>query len=178
MITPYLLPINKFSRPGKNRLLTDEIVVHYVQGPNQSARQVRKFLENRTTFGGYSYIVDDNEILQVAGIEELTPHVGGTMTEKYQWKFGRQRMHDGYSIQNWRTIGVCFCHPDTTGKPTDKTYNNLLNIVSHLCTIYKKNETHLSRHYDVTGKMCPLWFIDERRWQTFKNDVATILSMK
>ena len=32
------------------------------------------------------------------------------------------------------------------------------------------------RHYDVTGKLCPLYFVEhEDAWETFKSDVQTRL---
>ena len=174
-----MLPINKYSRPGVRRISTDAIIVHFTGGPGQNAEQVRSFLEKRTSFGGYTYLVDDDGVLQLANESEMTPHVGGQMTPLFTKKFGKQRMYNGYSIQNWRTIGGSFCHPDSTGKPTDSTYNHLIGLLAQLCLTYNKGPDSLYRHYDVTGKDCPAYYVKNIvMWERLKKDVFEILVLK
>ena len=39
---------------------------------------------------------------------------------------------------------------------------------------YGLEETHLIRHYEVTGKLCPLYFVrHEDAWERFKQDVVS-----
>lgn len=179
MYKKYLVTENKFSRPNKKRLSTDEIIVHFSQGPGQTALKVRDFLEHRLSYGGYNFLVDDTNILQLTEDEEMAPHVGGKMTSLFESKFGKQRFYNGYSIQNWHTIGVCFCHPDTTGKPTDKTYANLVSVLADLCIRYNKGPDNLYRHYDVTGKDCPAYYVKNfGAWEKLKKDVGQLLRLK
>lgn len=174
-----LLPINKFSRPGKDRLSTEYIVVHFSEGPGQTARQVRNYLRDRDSFGGYSFIVDDKEIIQLSLINEMTPHVGGKMIDSIEKKLGPQRVHEGYSIQNWKTLGVCFCHPDNTGKPTWETFNRLLNLVTSLCIQFNFDSSKVIRHFDVTEKVCPGYYVrNPSEWHRFLTEVDMMLKLK
>lgn len=173
-----MIHVNKYSRPGKQRLSTDRIVVHYSGGPGQLAEEVKTWLAGEHRFGGYTLIVDDHQTLQLAPWDEMTPHVGGSMTALYKRLFGNPRYFSGYSIQNWHTLGICFCHPDKTGKPTEKTYQKLVNIVAMACIRYNLGVNAIDRHYDATKKDCPLYFVDNPiAWDTFKSDVKQILSM-
>ena len=42
---------------------------------------------------------------------------------------------------------------------------------------FELNEESLIRHYDVTGKLCPKYFVEnEEAWKKFKKDVGTTLA--
>ena len=65
------------------------------------------------------------------------------------------------------------CHPDSSGKFTDATYSSLVRLCAWLENQLDLNERSLLRHYDVTGKLCPLYFVEhEGEWNAFKEDVA------
>ncbi len=37
--------------------------------------------------------------------------------------------------------------------------------------------SHVIRHYDITGKQCPLWFVESKdAWKQFREDVQASLS--
>ena len=41
---------------------------------------------------------------------------------------------------------------------------------------YNLNEDQVIRHYDVTGKICPKYFVeDEAAWKQFKNNIRKAL---
>ena len=65
------------------------------------------------------------------------------------------------------------CHPDEEGNFNDATYNNCVSLVAHLMNYYHLDMDHLIRHYDVTGKNCPRYFVEHPdRWEVFKGFVA------
>jgi N-acetylmuramoyl-L-alanine amidase CwlA len=64
------------------------------------------------------------------------------------------------------------CHPDATGRFNDVTYNSLVKITAWLCENSGLDKNDVIRHYDVTGKNCPLYFVEnEEAFETFKLDV-------
>lgn len=173
------LPINKYSRPGMKRIDTQFIVVHFSEGPGQSARQVRRFLEQRNTFGGYTFLVDDKEVIQLCNIDEMTPHVGGTLTDEMAQILGPPSFYRGYSIQNWKTIGICYCHNDATGTPEDATYQRLLNKVVYLMLRFDVPLRNVKRHFDITGKICPGYFTrTPQAWLQFKKDIDQLMDLR
>ena len=48
--------------------------------------------------------------------------------------------------------------------------------MSYLCIRYDLDEEDVIRHYDVTGKLCPLYFVEhEDEWNELKKAVAAKL---
>ena len=65
------------------------------------------------------------------------------------------------------------CHPDSSGKFTDATYQSLVRLSAWLESQLDLRERSIIRHYDVTGKLCPLYYVEnESEWNQFKEDVA------
>mgnify|MGYP003480997686 FL=1 len=79
------------------------------------------------------------------------------------------------SATNWRnndTISIELCHPGETGKFTQETYDSLVLLTSWLTEEFDLEVDNIIRHYDVTGKLCPLYFVEnEDKWMQFKEDV-------
>lgn len=168
-IKEYLLTPNKYSRPGKLLKSVSKIVVHYVQNPKTTAMQNRSFFELRKDgefqYGSAHYIVDDNEIIRCIPDREIAYHVGANKYTHYGL--------DISSYPNARTLGVEFCHPDITGKPTAETYNNLLDLLAYLCEDYALNPINdICTHYDITEKPCPLYYVNNsEEFEILKLDV-------
>ncbi len=78
--------------------------------------------------------------------------------------------------RNSDTISIECCHPDETGKFNDKTYDSLVALAAWICCEYNLNKEDIIRHYDVSGKECPLYFVDhEDAWENFRNDVMSYI---
>lgn len=74
---------------------------------------------------------------------------------------------------NRKSIGIEDCHPDWEGKFNDATYNSLVELCTDICKRYGLGINDIIRHYDVTGKECPRYYVrNEYAWIKFKNDVA------
>ena len=74
--------------------------------------------------------------------------------------------------RNFDTISIECCHPDESGQFTDDTYQSLVELTAWLCNRFQLSSEDVIRHYDVTGKECPKYFVDhEDAWEQFRNDV-------
>lgn len=79
--------------------------------------------------------------------------------------------------RNIDTISIEVCHPDETGKFSEETYAALIRLAAWLCEELQLDEENLIRHYDVTGKLCPLYYVEhEDAWEQLKRDVGTQLA--
>ena len=59
---------------------------------------------------------------------------------------------------------------------TKETYQSMVQLTAWLCKKYNLNEDQVIRHYDVTGKICPKYFVeDEAAWEQFKNNIRKAL---
>ena len=65
---------------------------------------------------------------------------------------------------------------DETGKFNDSTYQSLIELTTWLMGRYDLSADDVIRHYDVTGKKCPLYFVEhEDAWEQFHKDLDTYI---
>jgi len=140
------------SRTGKKLEKVRDIVVHYVGNPNTTAQgNWSYFAEPDTPVSSHFIIGLEGEIIQAIPLDEAS------------------------SATNWRnkdTISIEVCHPDASGKFSEPTTESLVKLCAWLLDTYDLSTEHLIRHYDVTGKECPRYFVRHPdAWETFKAEV-------
>ena len=151
----FLTP-NPYSRPGTPLLQATGIVVHYTANPGTTAKQNRDYFNGLSETGDTSvsshFVIGlDGEIIQCIPLTEIS-------------YASNQRNVD--------TVSIECCHPDETGKFTDATYNSLVKLCAWLETQLDLKEKSIIRHYDITGKMCPLYYVRyENQWDGLKSDI-------
>lgn len=150
------LPINEYSRPGER---TDEIVgivIHYVGNPGTSAKANRNYFaglaESGETYASSNFIVGlDGEVIECVPLGEIAY---------------------ASNSRNRDTISIECCHPDEDGKYNDATYDSLVRLCRFLVEEYGITRENVIRHYDVTGKLCPLYYVEhEDAWQSLLDDI-------
>lgn len=158
-----LLSLNPYSRSGEKQNSIQKIVVHWVGNAGSSAIANRNYFENlkntHKTYASSHYIIGLNgEIIRCIPEDEVA-------------------FHSGSHSMNRKSIGIEDCHPDWDGKFNDNTYNSLVELCADICSRYGLGIDAIIRHYDVTGKNCPKYYVEhEDAWIQFKNDVARNLN--
>ncbi len=156
-----LLTPNDYSRPGIATETIENIVVHYTANPGTTAQQNRDFFESlkdthATSVSSHFVVGLDGEIIQCIP----------TVERAYA---SNQR--------NFNTVSIECCHMDETGKFNDSTYNSVVELCAWLCCKFNLQAEDVIRHYDVTGKACPKYFVDNQgEWDKFIQDVANYIS--
>ena len=156
------LTISNYNRPGTHRDRTTAVACHYIGNPGTSAQANRNYFENlrttHTTKASCHYIIGlKGEIIQLIPEEEVS------------WCTNQAISY---------TISIEACHPDVTGKFTDATYQSYVALAADICKRWGLDPQAggLIRHYDVTGKVCPKWWVDHpEAWEQFKADVAEVM---
>ena len=156
-----LLYVNPYSRPGTEIEKINGIVVHYTANPGSTAQ------ENRDYFNG---LKDSHET------EASSNFIVGLNGEIIQcvptWE-----MAYASNSRNIDTVSIECCHPDESGKFTDETYRSLVQLTAWLCVKFDLTEEQVIRHYDVTGKNCPRYFVEnEEAWEEFKTNVGRAIA--
>lgn len=151
-IDQQIIDVDEVSRNGKSLDKVKDIVIHYVGNPGSTAQQNHDFYTNESSSVSSHFIVGlEGEIIQCIPLNEMS------------------------AASNWRngdTISIEVCHPDNTGKFNKKTYNSLVKLTAWLEECCDLNEGHIIRHYDITGKECPRYFVrHEDKWVEFIEDV-------
>jgi len=179
-VTEALLSKNIFSRPGKPLDDVMAIVVHYVGKPGQTAQQVREYFESLKTQNAADKQPDRSasahyaiglagSILRLIPEAEKAYHCGAAGYTPEARAFFGNYCTDPNSSPNRVTIGIELCHPDDGGQPTPATETAALDLVRDLCWRHELDpRTAVWRHYDITAKHCPLWYIDHPdEWERF-----------
>ena len=76
--------------------------------------------------------------------------------------------------RNEDTVSIEVCHPDETGEFGPETYESVVRLTAWLCeTFHLDPESDVIRHYDVTGKYCPRYYVEnEDAWAALRSDVS------
>ncbi len=155
-VTVDLLPVNKYSRPGIELKEVTGIVVHYVGNPGTTAQNNRNYFadlaENGTAYASAHFVIGlDGEVIQCVPLDEIA-------------YCSNSRNDD--------TISIECCHPDEGGAFNQATYDALVELTGFLADYYDLDAEDVIRHYDVTGKECPKYYVDnEDAWLRFKDEV-------
>ncbi len=144
-VTQDLLPVNEYSRPGTKLEQVTAIVVHYVGNPGTTAQQNRNYFENlsvthETSASSHFVVGLEGEIIQCVPLEE--------------WSYCS-------SQANSYSVAIEVCHPDETGRFNEKTEDSLVRLLKWLVEYYDLDREGVIRHYDVTGKICPKYYVDD-----------------
>jgi N-acetylmuramoyl-L-alanine amidase CwlA len=170
--------IERFLTPGAEHGRTCQpispqgLVIHYVGNPGSTAENNRRWFESGAAGAHTSshYIIGlDGEILHIIPDDERAMHAGKSYGG--QW--------DGIAPgNNTKYIGIENCHPDASGEFNAKTRASLIGLCAELCVKYGFNPgTDIFRHYDVSGKLCPLFYVrNPDAWAALKADIEAAMA--
>ena len=151
----YLTP-NEYSRPQDPLKDINSIVIHYTANPGTTAANNRSYFEGlaskHTTYASSHYIIGlEGEIIQCIPLNEIA--------------FASNN-------RNNDTLSIECCHEDETGRFNEATYDSLVSLTAALCLEFDLGEEDIIRHYDVTEKLCPLYYVEhEEEWYDFRKEV-------
>lgn len=152
-----LLDINEYSRPGTALEKVRGIVVHYTANPGTTAEQNRGYFQGLAqsgeTYASSHFVIGlSGEIVQCIPCNEIAY---------------------ASNERNADTVSIECCIPDETGRFNEETYQSLVELVAWLMGRYDLTAEDVIRHYDVTGKACPKFYVENQwAWDQFKTDVV------
>lgn len=155
-----LLTINEYSRPAMALEQVNGIVIHYTANPGTTAIQNRSYFENlaethETKASSHFVIGLEGEIVQCIPCNEISY---------------------ASNDRNFDTISIECCIEDETGKFNGNTYDSLVKLTTWLMGRYELSSEDVIRHYDVTGKNCPKYYVEhEDAWDEFKEDLLNYI---
>lgn len=153
---------NPYSRPQLALKKVHAIVVHYTANPGVDAVANRNYFNNlpkanekkqKKTYASSHFVIGlDGTVVQCIPLEEMAY---------------------ASNDRNSDTVSIECCHKKENGKFTAQTQAALIQLCTYLCIKFDLTEDDLIRHYDVTGKICPKYFVEHpEAWETFKKDVG------
>lgn len=157
-----LLDVNEYSRPGIPLRKVKGIVVHYTANPGTDAVANRNYFNNlprinekkeEKTYASSHFVIGlDGAIVQCIPTAEIA-------------YASNDRNND--------TVSIECCHENKNGKFTKETYESLVDLATYLCLKFDLTEEDIIRHYDITGKICPRYFVEHPdSWEAFRQQVG------
>lgn len=165
-------PSNYRERNGEN---AEWLVMHYTANPKSTAAGEAKYRMTPGIGTGFHLVVDDSECYLSTPIEKSAQHCGGGLQGTNGHAFYKKCM-------NANSIGIeMCCRQDANGKwyITEETYKMAVQAAAWVCETYTIDPSHIIRHYDVTGKICPRpWVEDESKYHNFIAEVSDLIDYK
>ena len=143
-----IIKVDGDSRRGVMLEGVRNIVIHYVGNPGTTAQQNRDYYASRSSEVSSHFVIGlKGEVIQCIPLHEKS---------------------SASNHRNKDTISIEVCHPDESGKFTDAAYQSLVKLTAWLCEVCDLDSNDVIRHYDITGKQCPLYFVThEDAWKKF-----------
>ena len=157
-----LLTPNEYSRPQIPIESVNYIAIHYTANPGATAIANRNYFENLanthdTKVSSHFVVGLDGEVVQCIPTSEMSYATNS---------------------RNVDTISIECCHPDETGKFNDSTYDSVVKLTAGLCVQFGLTSENVIRHYDVTGKDCPKYYVENPdAWLQMKADIAAQINV-
>lgn len=157
-----LLTPNEYSRPQIPIESVNYIAIHYTANPGATAIANRNYFENLanthdTKVSSHFVVGLDGEVVQCIPTSEMSYATNS---------------------RNVDTISIECCHPDETGKFNDSTYDSVVKLTAWLCVRLGLTSENVIRHYDVTGKDCPKYYVENPdAWLQMKADIAAQINV-
>ena len=157
-----LLTPNEYSRPQIPLESVNYIAIHYTANPGATAIANRNYFENLanthdTKVSSHFVVGLDGEVVQCIPTSEMSYATNS---------------------RNVDTISIECCHPDETGKFNDSTYDSVVKLTAWLCVQFGLTSENVIRHYDVTGKDCPKYYVENPdAWLQMKADIAAQINV-
>lgn len=149
---------------GKRTQKIEWIVMHYTANDGDSDESNgRYFQQPLNPVASAHYFVDDDSITRSVPDDYVAYHCGA-------------RTYKHPACRNANSIGVEMCDAKRDGKvmATDKTIANAAELVYALCKQYKIPYDHIIRHYDVTGKLCPAYWVKGDGLEKFRRQAEEV----
>ena len=157
-----LLTPNEYSRPQLPLNEVDYIAIHYTANPGATAQNNRDYFENRATtheakVSSHFVVGLEGEVIQCIPTSEMSYATNS---------------------RNVDSISIECCHNDETGVFEQTTYDSTVKLTAWLCARFGLTSEQVIRHYDVTGKECPKYYVDHPdAWEQMKADIAAQITV-
>lgn len=151
------LSVNRWSRPGTKLKKIRGVVIHYVGNPGTTAQANRNYFESLASgkdgvYASAHFVVGlDGEVIECIPLTEISY---------------------ASNSRNADTVSIEVCHPGADGKFSPVTYRRVVELTAWLCRRFRLSANDVIRHYDITGKICPKYYVDHpAAWKQFRADV-------
>ena len=155
---------------GAKRLISViiKIVLHFTANDGATDEANGNYFANNNVGASAHVFIDDDSITQSVPDNYVAYSVGG---RKYPGTKGGKLYR---KATNANTYNIEMCDVLKNGKHdvSEKTLENTIDFVRVKMKEFNLTVDDVIRHYDVNGKPCPAYFVDEKKWAEFKKRLS------
>ena len=132
------------------------LVIHYTANDGDTDENNGNYFANNRNLGASAhYFVDDDSITQSVPDDYIAWHCGANS-------------YKHPTCRNSNSIGIETCDDVRNGViyPSKETIQNVIDLAKYLMEKYNIPAKNVIRHYDVTGKICPEYWVDDAKWKS------------
>ena len=143
------------------------LVIHYTGNDGDSDEGNAAYFANNVVKASAHYFVDDDSVTMSVPELNIAWAVGGT-----KWadcgKTGGGSMYGVITNANSISVELCDGVKDGVYNASEKTLERAAELCRNIMDRYKIPVKNVYRHFDVTGKHCPAYMMEEAEWRKFK----------
>lgn len=143
------------------------LVYHYTANDGDTDEANAKYFHNNVVKASAHRFVDDDSVTISVPDDYTAYHCGGGLQGS--------KGHTYYKkCTNTNSIGIEMCDTKRNGKyeVSPKTRANAIAEGKKIVKKYNIPKSRVIRHYDVTGKNCPAYFVkNEEAWKKFRDEI-------
>ena len=143
------------------------LVLHYTGNDGDSDEGNGAYFANNVVKASAHYFVDDDSVTRSVPDLNVAWAVGGAKWADCD-KTGGGSMYGIITNANSISVELCDVKKDGVYSASEKTLERAAELCRNLMNRYKIPVENVYRHFDVTGKHCPAYMMDETEWRKFK----------
>ncbi len=151
------------------------LILHFTANDGDTDEANGRYFKNKVVKASANYIVDDDSVTQSVPDNYIAYAVGGSKWNDCA-KTGGGTMYKKITNANSISIEMCDTLKDGKNNVSEKTLENTLALCKVIMKKYNISINNVYRHFDVTGKHCPVYFMDNKAWADFKIKLQKVLS--
>ena len=148
------------------------IVIHYTANDGDTAASNARYYARGNRGASAHYFVDSSYIVQSVADNYVAWSVGGNKYSDCN-KTGGGTLYGKCTNANSISIEICDDNKNGNIYPSEKTISNAIELTQLLMKKYNISINNVIRHFDVTGKKCPMYWCGDSqknaKWQVFKS---------
>ena len=147
------------------------LVYHFTANDGDTDEANSKYFKNNKVQASAHKFVDDDSVTTSVEDNHVAWHCGGSRYSDYK-KTGGAKYYK--KCTNTNSVGIEMCDTIKDGKYnlSAKTRANAIAVGKEYIKKYGIKKENVIRHFDVTGKKCPLYFVEnEADWIKFRNEL-------
>lgn len=160
--TNWANPNNYGGKRTLNKESLDFIVIHYTANDGDHDESNGNYFHNNKVGASAHDFVDSDSVTHSVPYDNIAYAVG----KDYRTDDNGGKFYGKCTNKN--SISIELCDDVKNGKiyPSQATINNAIELTKKLMKKYGIPQSHVIRHYDVNGKHCPAYWLDDSKWKS------------